>query len=160
MLCLFLGGSAFFEFLILGRGKPFKIKGLQVFGRWRGYNSQNFENGGRGNINQPAREVCSAKNAALEKGGSKSQKQKRKSGSTIIFIYYIYIYIYLSANANYYIRLLYILSTCAILYSRFFTYFSYVIDSKAQHMQKKSHSKKPLQFCNIKKLVKSRTYKI
>ena len=94
MLCLFLGGSAFFEFLILGRGKPFKIKGLQVFGRWRGYNSQNFENGGRGNINQPAREVCSAKKCSVKKGGQNRQI-KKGNRAVLLYLYIIFIFIFI-----------------------------------------------------------------
>ena len=97
MLCLFCVRSAFFWFLILGRGKPFKIKGLQVFGRWRGYNSQNFENGGRGNINQPAREVCSAKKCSVKKGGVKIAKAKREMWQ-YYYIYILYLYLYLLSH--------------------------------------------------------------
>ena len=102
----------------------------------------------------------SAKNKLLTK--SKPPKSANQFGnrvSTIIIILYIYIYTHSITYADYYTRLLYLLSTYAILYTRFFCSFLIVINGKAQHMQKKRHDKKPLQFCNMKKLVKTSTYK-
>ena len=97
------------------------------------------------------------------KSSQKSRNQKRNSGiagiTTIIYIYLLFISYYLLC-ASFYACLLYLLSSCAILYTCFFLAFISVIDSKAQHMRKKRHGKKPLQFCNIKKLVKSSTYRL
>ena len=82
---------------------------------------------------------------------AKIGKAKREFGN-YIYIYIIIIIILLLASSCVslrYFTLAYNLH--AILYARFFHYFYNVKKCKAQHMQQKRHSKKPLQFCNMKK---------
>ena len=98
--------------------------------------------------------------AARKKLQRKTGKQLGKLVITIIIYIYIYIYTHQLTCADYYTRLLQILSTHANHYTRFLRTFLNVKKSKTYNTVKKRHGKKPLQFCNMKKLVKTSTYKI
>ena len=159
MLCLFWMCCAFFCFLILGIGKPFKIKELQVFQGWSGLNSQNLKPGGGQQVFKRCKRTRAKKFALTKNKYPKSRNQKRNLVITIIYYIYIQIYTHQLTCADFYARLLQLLYSCAILYTCFFLAFLVVKYSKSQHIAKKRHSKKPLQFCNMKKLVKTSTYK-
>ena len=160
MLCLFCLCCAFFEVLVLGIGKLFKINELQVFWGWCGFNSQNLEKGGAGELVFKRCKRTRAKNSHLLKI-STPKNGKSKTGNWSLLLYYIFIFIFIliiilcvSLRAVTMI----VISACNSWRS-IFSCFLIVKNSKSQHMQKKSHDKKPLHFCNMKKLVKTNTYK-
>ena len=153
MLCLFLGGCAFFWFLVLGNGKPFKNKGLQVFQGWCGYISQNLKKGG-GGVSKCLKDAADNQGTSAPGHQGKKQKGEREIGNYYYIYIFIFIYTHYLTYAIFYACLLYILSSCAYLYACFFRSFYIVIYSKTQHMQQKRHSKKPLQFCNNQKASK------
>ena len=102
MLCLFWGCCAFFVFLILGIGKSFKIKRLQVFRAWSGLNSQKIWKGGGkmgGGLASVWKMPARARAQKMQRVKKEGAKSKSESGNWSLLLYYIFIFIFILINS-------------------------------------------------------------